>query len=72
MFLAEFSKVQGSNYHFQPLYVQLYMAENHVTLKQQQWRIPLKNPIISGKTFFDISINTGQIGMGFKADTPKK
>ena len=24
----------------------------------------------SGKTFFDISVNTDQIGMGFEADTP--
>ena len=39
--------------------------------KQQQWRIPLKNPVNSDKTFFDISVNTGQIGMGFEADTQK-
>ena len=31
-----------------------------------------KNPANSGKTFFDISVNTGQICMGFKADTPEK
>ena len=39
--------------------------------KQQQWGIPLKN---SGqfKTFFNISFNTGQICMGFEADTPQK
>ena len=43
-----------------------------MTSKQQQWRIPLKNPVNSGKTFFDISVNTGQICMGFEADTPEK
>ena len=48
------------------------MAENKETSKQQQWRIQLKNPVDSGKTFFDISVNTGQIGMWFKADTPEK
>ena len=26
----------------------------------------------SGKTFFDISVNTGQICMEFEADTPQK
>ena len=26
----------------------------------------------SDKTFFNISINTGQICMGFEADTPKR
>ena len=26
----------------------------------------------SGKTFFDISVNTGQIAMGFEAVTPEK
>ena len=26
----------------------------------------------SGKTLFDIFVNTDQIGMGFKADTPRK
>ena len=36
-------------------------AENHVTSK---------NPVDSGKTFIDISVNTGQVGMGFVADTP--
>ena len=54
---------------FHPL--NTHTAENHVTSKQQQWRIPLKNPVYSGKTFFDISVNTGQIGMGFEADTRK-
>ena len=29
----------------------------------------IKNTVDSGKTFFDISGNTGQIYMGFKADT---
>ena len=44
-----------------------------MTSKQQQWRIlvPLKKPVDSGKTFFDISINTGQICMGFEADIPE-
>ena len=44
----------------------LYTKENHVTSNQQQWRIPLKNPVDSGKIFFDISIHSGQIGMGFE------
>ena len=30
----------------------------------------LSNPLDSGKTLFDISVNTDQIGMGFEADTP--
>ena len=47
-------------------------AKNHVTSKQQQWRIPLKNPVDSDKTSFDISVNTGQICMGFEAETPEK
>ena len=38
---------------------------------KQQWWIPLKNLVYSGKTFFDISVNTGQICMGFEADTPE-
>ena len=50
----------------------IYMVENHITSKQQQWWIPLKSPVDSGKTFFYISVNTGQIGMGFEADTPEK
>ena len=29
-------------------------------------------PFDSGKTFFDISVNAGQICMGFEADTPEK
>ena len=41
-------------------------VENLVTSKQQQWWISLKSPIDSGKTFFDISVNTCQIGMGFE------
>ena len=49
----------------------LYMAENHVTSKQQQWRIPLQKPVDSGKTFFDISVYNGQICMWFEADTPE-
>ena len=43
-----------------------------MTSKQQQWWIQLKNPVYSGKTFFDYSVNTGQIDMGFGADTPEK
>ena len=31
-----------------------------------------ENTIDSGKTFFDISVTTGQIGMEFEADTPQK
>ena len=30
-----------------------------------------QNPLDSDKPFFDISINTDQIGMEFEADTPK-
>ena len=30
------------------------------------------NSVDSGKTFFDISVNTDQIGMGIEADTPEK
>ena len=37
--------------------------------KTKQWRKPLKKNVDSGKTFFDISINTGQIHMGFEAET---
>ena len=47
------------------------IAENHVTSKQQQWHIPLIKPIDSGNTFFDSSVNIGQICMGFEADTPE-
>ena len=43
-----------------------------MTSKQQQWRIPLKKSVDLGKTFFDISVNTSQICMGFEADTPEK
>ena len=32
----------------------------------------IENPFDSGKTYFDISVNTDQIGMGFEADTPEK
>ena len=42
-----------------------------MTSKQQQWRIPLKT-VDSGKTFFDISVNTDQIGRKFEADNPEK
>ena len=31
----------------------------------------LSKPLDSGKTFFDTSINTDRIGMGFEADTPE-
>ena len=45
----------------------MYTVENHVTSKQRQWRIPLKKKTIdSGKTFYDISTNTGQIYIGLK------
>ena len=43
-----------------------------MTSKRQKWRIPLKTPVDSGKAFFDISVNTGQICIGFEADTPEK
>ena len=32
----------------------------------------LSKPLDSGKTFFDFSVNTDQICMGFEADTPGK
>ena len=32
----------------------------------------IEKNIDSGKTFFDISVNTGQICIGFEADTLKK
>ena len=34
--------------------------------------IPLKKPVDSGKTFFDISVNTSQICMRFETATPEK
>ena len=43
-----------------------------MTSKQQQWWMPLKKNVDSGKTFFDISVNTGQICMGFEAEIPEK
>ena len=46
-----------------------FTADNHVTSKQQQWWIPLKKSVESGKTFFDISVYTALICMGFEADT---
>ena len=48
----------------------MIVAEKHITSKQQWW-IQLKN-VDSGKTSFDISVNTGQILMGFEEDTPAK
>ena len=32
----------------------------------------IEKTVNSGKTLFDISVNTGQICMGFEADTPEK
>ena len=32
----------------------------------------IEKAVDSGKTFFDISVNTDQIGMRFEADTPEK
>ena len=32
----------------------------------------LSNPLNSGKTLFDISVNTDQIGMGFEAESCEK
>ena len=42
-----------------------------MTSKQQQWRIPLKNPVDSGKTIFYTSVNTGQICKGLESNTPE-
>ena len=53
------------------IHVVSFMAVNHVTSKQQQCWIPLKICINSGKTFYDISFNTGQICMRFEADIRK-
>ena len=55
---------------FSEILTTVITAENHLTSKQQQWRIPLKEFVDSGKTFFDISVNNGQIDMGLKADIP--
>ena len=41
-----------------------------MTLKKQQWWIPLKNIANSDMIFFDIAINTAQICMVFKAHNP--
>ena len=47
-------------------------AKNHVTSKQQQWRIPLKKPSIPVRlSLIFFSVNTDHIGKGFKADTPE-
>ena len=32
----------------------------------------IEKTVDSGKTLFDISVDTGQICMGFEADTPEK
>ena len=32
----------------------------------------IENPVDLGKTFFNITVNTDQIYMGFEADTPEK
>ena len=42
-----------------------------MTSKQQTMADTTKN-VASGKTFFDISVNTGQMCMGREADTPAK
>ena len=42
-----------------------------MTLEDKKWRILVKT-LYSGKTYFDISINTDQIGMGLEADNPEK
>ena len=47
-------------------------SENHVTSKQQQWWVPLKKSIDSGKTFFDMSVNSCRVCIGFEAGTPEK
>ena len=40
-----------------------------MTKKQKQWQILLKNPVDSGKIFFEITVNTGPIDIGFEANT---
>ena len=62
----------NSEYQTPPSRPSYITAKNGVTSKQQQWQIPLKKPVDSDKTLFDISVNTGHIGMGFAADTPVK
>ena len=46
-------------------------AENHVTLEIKNGGY-LPKPLDSDTTFFNISINTDQIGMRFEVDTPEK
>ena len=48
--------------------IKVFTADNHVTSKKNN----NGGYLDSDKTSFDISVNTGQIGTGFKADTPKK
>ena len=40
--------------------------------QQLQWRTALKKPVNSGKTFSDISVNTGKICMEFETETSIK
>ena len=42
-----------------------------MTLEDKNGRY-LSKPLNSDKTFFDISVNTDQIGMGIQADIPEK
>ena len=51
--------------------VTIFTKENHVNLEDEKCGY-LSKLRDSGKTFFDISVYTDQIEMGFEADTPKK
>ena len=48
------------------------MAKNHIDFRILKNGGFLSKPLVSGKTFLDISVNTDQICMGFEADTPEK
>ena len=43
-----------------------------MTLEYYKMADFFSKPLDSGNTFFDISVNTGQICMAFGADTPEK
>ena len=59
MYAAELLRYQAG------LKVKCFMVENHLTLKDTK-------TLDSGKTFFDISVNTDRIYMRLQADTLKK
>ena len=48
------------------------MAENHMTLEGIKNGWYLSTSLDSGKIFFYISVNTGQIHMGVETYTPEK